>query len=97
MPDVSGDFLRICKERLDAGNEKYGPVRADERNRSREAIEENYDIFNYLVPIMLAKHKAMKLQREWEHAVTLNFRLHKALLELEKVEKAMEQTLIKGG
>lgn len=97
MPDVSGEFLRICKERLDAGEAKYGPVRADDRNRSREAIEEIWDSFNYIVPIMLAKHPRMKLQREWEHAVTLCYRLYKTLLELEKVEKGMEETLKKGG
>ncbi len=91
MENQSAEFLKVCSDRIKDGEEKYGPVRSDDRNRCGEAIEEIYDAFNYTVPIMLAKHPKIKETAEWEWAVTSIYRAYKALLELQKVEVEMEQ------
>ncbi len=98
MDTPTVEFLKFCREGIEAGEAKYGPVRADERNRSKEAIEETRDIFNYLVPLMLVKHPKIKLHAEWEQAVTLTYRLYRALRELQRVEERFErQPAEKGG
>ena len=95
MSEIVSEFLRICRERVASGEPKYGPVRADARNRSKEALEECYDIANYLYPIMLKKWPKIKDTPEWQEAIRLNFRLYKALLKLQKVEQEMELTMEK--
>ena len=90
MEDKKAEFLKICAERIADGEAKYGPVRSDERNRSQEAIEEVYDAFNYVVPIMLAKHPSIKETIEWGVAVKCIFRLYIALEELKTAEIELE-------
>ena len=91
MEKQSSVFLKACEERIKKGEPKYGPVRADERNRCKEAIEEVYDVHNYIVPLMLKKWPKIKETVEFEWAVISTFRLYRALLELQKIEVEMEQ------
>ena len=93
MEKQSDAFLKVCAERIQKGEAKYGPVRADDRNRCQEAIEEIQDCFNYVVPIMLAKHPKIKETAEWEWAVTCIYRTYKALVELKPIEDEMESKL----
>jgi hypothetical protein len=90
VKDMHVDFLRVCAERIASGESKYGRVRADDRNRCREAREELYDAWNYLVPIMLVKHPRIKTTDEWSAAVTAVYRAYKAVCALEKVEAVYE-------
>lgn len=93
MEKHSDEFLKVCAERILNGDAKYGKVRSDDRNRCQEALEENYDCFNYTVPIMLAKHPKIKETAEWEWAVTCIYRTHKALIDLKVIEDEMQNKL----
>lgn len=93
MNKCTDEFLKVCAERIKKGEAKYGPVRADDRNRCQEAIEEIYDSFNYTVHLMLAKHPKIKETAEWEWAVTCIYRAYKALVELKTIEDEMESKL----
>lgn len=97
MPDSISLFLGECRERLKAGEATYGPVRADERNRCKEALDEVRDAYNYIVPILLAKHPSIKKTAEWQGTVALIYRLYKALKKLETTEKILEATQGEGG
>ena len=90
MPPLSAEFLQICAERIASGEAKYGPVRADERNRCQEAKEELYDAYNYIVPIMLRKHPRIKLTDEWQNAVVALYRAYRAVVALQAVERRYE-------
>lgn len=94
---TASEFLRTCRERILKGEAKYGPVRSDPRNRSREAMEEAYDIQNYIDPILMAKFPQLRNHPARINAIYYNFQTYKCLLELEKAEKELEQTEKKGG
>jgi len=94
MENKRVEFLKICGERIAAGEEKYGPVRSDDRNRCQEAIDEVHDCFNYTVPIMLAKHPSIKETIEWGLAVKCIFKLYIALDELKAVEVELEKKMV---
>ena len=97
MSDTVSVFLGECRERLVKGEATYGPVRADNRNRCAEALDEARDAYNYIVPIMLVKHPTIKNTPEWQGTVSCIYRLYKALKKLEVVEKVLESTQEKGG
>lgn len=90
MENQYDEFLKVCAERILDGEKKYGPLKADSRNRCQEAIEEVHDAFNYVVPIMLVKYPDIKMHPEWETCVTLIYRLYKALVQLKTVEDELE-------
>jgi hypothetical protein len=88
--DARAEFLRVCAQRIASGESKYGPVRSDARNRCAEALEELFDAYNYLVPIMLAKHPGIKNCPEWSDAVFKVWRAYRAVKKLQAVELKME-------